>query len=170
MFEKHNLSHGCSVAPKSQQRVTLPSVSIPECSGSSDAQPTVCLQRLETLGLPTVWALTDLGAFVVLHSVKIKGEICDHQSHTENSPYSPLGKQFGLAACALCYSPVCGSSTPFSGHPPKPHPSQRKRNMETVADHNFFCFIFKPPGQVFNFITVPLPTTVWWRTRFFSSI
>jgi len=37
--------------------------------------------------------------------------------------------------------------------------------METVAHHNFFCFIFKPPGQVFNLVTVPLPTTVWWRTN-----
>lgn len=101
---------------------------------------------------------------------KKKREICDHQSHTEDSPYGPQGIECGLAACALCYSPVCASSTPFSGRPPKPHPSQRNRNMETAADHNFLCFIFKPPGQVFNFITVPLPTTVWWSTQFFSSI
>lgn len=157
VFEKHNLSHGCSVSPKSQQRVTLPSVSIPECS---DAQPTVCLQRLDP-GFTNCVSFDRSGCICCpTFFEKKKKEICDHQSYTENSPYSLLGIQFGLAACALCYSPVCAPSTPFSGHPPKPHPSQRKRNMETVADHNFFCFIFKPPGQVFNFITVPLPTTV----------
>ncbi len=89
-------------------------------------------------------------------------KIFNHQSHTENvRKCHPAGIQFGLAACARCYSMVYASSTPFSEPPLKPHPSQRNRNMETAADHNFVCFIFKPPGQVFNLVTVPLPTTVW---------